>query len=75
MDIKLHIKDGSVFEHLTQEQITEIKENFVACLPDGGRVVIYSETAPLDTCYPWQMVNGCCYPIGKVKHFREGAWV
>ena len=75
MDIKIHVKDGAVFNHLSEDQIQEIKDNFVGCLPNGGRVVIYSEDPPIDTCYPWQKVNGCCYPIGKIKNYREGEWV
>ncbi len=75
MDLNLQVKNGSHFEHLTEAQVLEIKENFTACIPDGGRVVIFSEDPPMDTCSPWQKVNCCGAPVGKMKFYREGEWV
>lgn len=44
-------------------------------LPEGIRMVQYSELPPSCTDLPWQPTDGCGgNPIGRVKHFKEGSW-
>lgn len=70
----IKVKEGSHFEHLTEEQIQEICSNFCVQLPENGLIAIWSEEAPCDTRYPWQPINGCGEPVGKVKKFTNGYW-
>lgn len=43
-------------------------------LNGGIKSVWYGKDAPFDTCQPWQKVNDCGEPIGKVKFFKGGRW-
>lgn len=38
------------------------------------RQVYYGKNAPFDICTPWQKVNDCGEPIGRVKSFIGGKW-
>ena len=74
MELEIKVKNGSTFTQFTEEQIAEIRNNFTACIPNCGRVVIFSETPPADTCFPWQQTTAGGAPLGKIKYYLEGVW-
>ena len=69
MELDLTVKDGSIFTNFDRDQIDELLANLAVKLPDGYRVVKFSQNEPQDVCNYWQPTNGCGDPIGKIQKF------
>jgi hypothetical protein len=88
MTLKLQLNTcaGSSGSCFTKEQLQEIANALEVSMATpsgvgvsgaGGSIVpvYYGKDAPFNTCTPWQKVNECGEPIGRVKHFKGGVWV
>lgn len=85
LKVKRCVKQGGCF---TREQLEEIAAAMELDLAGGTGVgvsgalaaggvlkqVYYGSEPPFDTCSPWQQVNQCGEPIGKVKNYIDGFW-
>jgi hypothetical protein len=54
-------------------QLAMIAKALVVEIPEGTKLVQYSDLPPTCTTLPWQQTDGC-NPIGLVKHYKEGRW-
>ena len=74
MILQVKVKDNPESNVVSKATLDAIASSLCIDLPINTRLVTYSEKAPLETCLPWQQVDGCGTPIGKVKTYNKGVW-